>query len=321
MSDQGDDVEIDDEPDVDAEVDEHEEVEPQRWTMDEIAEQLGPRFAERYLEPHGENALSEYGKSFESTLGLVGRGAHREPQDEEVYRSLGIEPPAPEEPAEEFVAPLYGAPWAEPESWDELVELAQSQPRRAAEFALARDDLPNETKAWFFANWASVDAAGAFEYNQAATTKAAQAYADERAAEIRAEVNPLVQDHMTRNATMLIDRAKADIPGFTDHSATVSALMDERQAQNPAYQKWFLSADTATQMRELRDLTGIAVYRNAPALDAADAEAAADKEAAKTRAKTETARSAGTGQASTPQTEFKKKNLEDFKKLKEQGVI
>lgn len=321
MSDQGDDVEIDDEPDADAEVDAAEEIEPQRWTMDEIAEQLGPRFAERYLEPHGENALSEYGKSFESTLGLVGRGAHREPQDEEVYRSLGIEPPAPEEPAEEFVAPLYGAPWAEPESWDELVELAQSQPRRAAEFALSRDDLPNETKAWFFANWASVDAAGAFEYNQAATTKAAQEYADKVAAEIRSQVDPLVQDRLVANSESMVRQARDTIPGFNENAQTVSNLLAERQTRDPQYHAWFVNATLNEQLSEMRDLTGIAVYRNAPALDAADAEAAADKEASKTRAKTETSRSAGTGQASSPQSEFKKKNLEDFKRLKEQGVI
>ncbi len=317
-----DEVEIDDTPDEEAEAPDEEEVEPVRYTMDEIAEQLGPRFAERYLEPHGENALSEYGRSFESTLGLVGRGAHREPQDEEVYRQLGIEPPAPEEePEQDFRQPLYGAPWAEPESWDELVELAQTNPRRAAEFALGRDDLPNETKAWFFANWASVDAAGAFEYNQSATTAAAKKYADERAAEIRAEVGPLVHDHMTRNATNLIETAAAQIPGFGEHAPVVAKLMDERQAQNPNYHTWFLNADLQTQLSEMRDLTGIAVYRGQPAAEAKAQQDEADLEASKTRAKTETTRASGTGRAQTEQSEAKRQNVESFRKLKEQGVI
>lgn len=312
-----------DEPDDDDDEggSEVEEAEPARYTMAEIAEQLGPRFSERYLEPHGDKALAEYGKSFENTLGLVGRGAHREPQDDEVYRSLGLEPPEPEAEEEPIVAPLYGAPWAEPESWDELVELAGTNPRRAAEFALARDDLPNETKAWFFANWASVDAAGAFEYNQSATTAAAQRYADEQAAAIRAEVGPLVQDHMTRNATMLVDRAREQIPGFNDHSPAVAQLMDERQKQNPAYHEWFLNADLGTQLQEMRDLTGIAIFRAQPAAEAQAAQEEADLEASKTRAKTETTRASGTGRASTQQSDFKRQNVEAFRKLKEQGVI
>lgn len=308
---------------VDDDVADEEPAEEARFTMAEIAERLGPRFQERYLEPHGENALAEYGKSFESTLGLVGRGAHREPQDDEVYRSLGIEPPPAEEEEEEYeepAQPLYGAPWAEPTSWDELVELAQQNPRRAAEFALSREDLPNETKAWFFANWASVDAAGAFEYNQSATTRAAKQYADEQAAALRAEIGPVIQDHMTRNATNLVDRARETIPGFADHSNVVSELMQERQAQNPQYHSWFLNATLAQQLAEMRDLTGIAVYRNQPAAEAKEAEEAEALEASKTRAKTETSRASGGG-GGQQQSEFKRQNVADFKKLKEQGVI
>jgi hypothetical protein len=300
---------------------EGEEEEAPRYTMDEFAEALGPRFQERFAGSHeGLEAARKFAESYENATSLIAKGAHLEPQDEALYESLGIQPPEPQ-PEEEHYEPIYGTPWADPTNWDELVDLSQRNPRAAAEFALNQPDFPDETKAWFFANWASVDAAGAFAYNQAATTAAAKQYADEQTAEIRQQVEPLVQDHMTRNATLLIDRAKETIQGFAEHGMTISKLMDERQQRDSRYHDWFLHASLDQQLQELRDLTGVAIFRAQPE---AEAEAEADleeTEQSKKRSKTETTRTSGTREQPTPQSEMKKKNLAQFQKLKEQGLL
>lgn len=299
-----------------------EEVEEERYTRAELAELLGPRFAERYAGAHeGPEAFRQFGQSFDETLRHVNRLAHGDQLDEEDYANLGIEPPEYEEEEPEAPEPLYGAPWAQPETWDELVELAQRNPRAAAEFALNREDLPNETKAWFFANWASVDAAGAFEYNQAATTAAARQYADQQAAELRAQVEPLVHDRMVANGQLMLKTAAEQIPGFRDNAQQVSDLLAERQTRNPDYHSWFLNTSLQEQVNELRDLTGIAIFRSQPARDAA-AQAELDAtDADKSRSKTETARGGGTRGGDGPQSAMKQKNLADFTKLKEQGYL
>lgn len=309
------------EPDIE-EGGEEETSEPARYTMEELAEHLGPTFQERFAGSHeGPDALKKFGESYQHAQTLISRGGRVEPEDAALYESLGMTPPEPEAPAEEYREPIYGVPWAEPSSWDELVDLAGRNPRAAAEFALKQDDFPDETKAWFFANWASVDAAGAFAYNQAATTAAARAYADEQTAAIRSQVEPLVHDRMTRNATLLVERAAETIPGFNDHSTVVAKLMDERQARDKGYHEWFLNASLEAQLQEMRDLTGVAVFRAAPAAEQQAQDDLAAAEEAKTRTKTETARTGGTREKPSAQSEMKKKNLADFKKLQEQGVI
>lgn len=310
-----DDVEVDDDTEVDAPAEE-------TYTRAQLTEMLGPRFAERYADKHeGAEAFKKYAESYENATSLIGRGGHRTPQDEQLYRDLGIEPPEAEPEPEYEAEPLYGAPWAPPQSWDELVALAEQNPRAAAEFAMGRDDLPDNTKAWFFANWASVDAAGAFAYNQAATTKAAQEYADKVAAEIRSQVDPLVHDRMVANGQVMIGQARDTIPGFAENAQNVSSLLAERQLRDPQYHAWFLNATLKEQLSELRDLTGVAIYRNQPAADAAAAEQLAETEAEKTRSKSETGRTAGSRGGPGAQSAMKKKNLEDFAKLKEQGLL
>lgn len=314
-----------DEPEPEAPADEGDEGEPEeptRYTMEELAEHLGPRFAERFATAHeGPEALRKFAESYENAQTLISRGGQRTPEDEALYESLGIAPPEPEPEPEYAPEPMYGAPWAPPTSWDELVDLAGRNPRAAAEFALNQPDFPDETKAWFFANWASVDAAGAFAYNQAATTAAARQYADEQTAAIRSQVEPLVQDHMSRNATMLVDRAGTEIPGFAEHGVAISKLMDERQQRDNRYHEWFLNASLEAQLQELRDLTGVAIFRAQPAAEAQAQEDLATTEADKSRSKTETTRTSGTREKSSPQSEMKKQNLEQFKKLKEQGML
>lgn len=295
------------------------------YTRAELAEMLGPRFAERYASAHeGPEAFRQYANSFEETLRHVNRLSHGEQLEDDEYEALGIAPPPQYEEEEQDDAPdpLYGVPWAAPETWDELVELAERNPRAAAEFALNRQDLPDETKAWFFANWASVDAAGAFAYNQAATTEAARQYADQQAAELRAQVEPLVHDRMVANGQLMLNTARDSIPGFADNAQAVSDLLAERQMRNPDYHSWFLNTTLKEQIAELRDLTGIAIFRSQPARDEA-AQADLDAtDAAKTRTKTETARGGGSrGNGGGVQSAMKQKNIADFQKLKEQGVI
>lgn len=321
-ADQGGGPAVDDPPETDNDLIDEEPAEPVRFSMEELSEHLGPRFAERFAGSHeGPEALRKFAESYENAQTLISRGGQRSPEDEALYESLGITPPQPEPEPEPVREPIYGVPWAQPETWDELVDLAGRNPRAAAEFALAQEDFPDETKAWFFANWASVDAAGAFAYNQAATTAAARAYADEQTAQIRSQVEPLVQDHMTRNATLLVDRAAESIPGFADHGDAISKLMDERQQRDNRYHEWFLNATLDTQLQELRDLTGIAVFRAQPAAVQQAQDELEETEQAKSRSKTETTRTSGTREKSSPQTEMKRKNLEQFAKLKEQGMI
>lgn len=298
------------------------ETEPARFTMEELGEHLGPRFQERFASAHeGPEALRKFAESYENAQTLISRGGKPAPEDAALYESLGLAPPEPEPQEEYQPESLYGVPWAPPQSWEDLVDLAGRNPRAAAEFALGQPDFPDETKAWFFANWASVDAAGAFAYNQAATTAAARQYADEQTAEIRAQVEPLVYDRMASNAERMLDRARDTIPGFAEHGVAIQALMSERQARDPRYHEWFLNASLETQVQEMRDLTGIAIFRAQPAAEAQAQEDLAEAEQAKSRSKTETARTSGTREKPSAQSAMKKKNLDDFKKLKEQGML
>lgn len=311
-----------DEPDDEGGEEGEEEPEPQRYTMEELAEHLGPRFQERFASSHeGPEALRKFAESYEHATSLIAKGAHLEPQDQALYDSLGIEPPQPQAEPEPEYEPIYGVPWAEPTSWDELVELAGRNPRAAAEFALKQEDFPDETKAWFFANWASVDSAGAFAYNQAATAQAARQYADEQSAALRQQVQPVIDDHMTRNAHLLVERAGETIQGFKEHGVAISQLMDERQRRDNSYHEWFLNATLEEQLQELRDLTGVAIYRAQPAAEAEAQQELEETEQAKSRSKTETRRTSGTREQPTPQSEMKRQNLEQFTKLKEQGHI
>lgn len=299
-----------------------EEQEPARFTMEELAEHLGPTFADRFAGKHeGPEALRKFAESYQNAQTLISRGGKTSAEDAALFESLGMAPPEPEPQPEPELNPLYGAPWAEPSSWDELVDLAGRNPRAAAEFALRQEDFPDETKAWFFANWASVDAAGAFAYNQAATTEAARQYADQQTAEIRAQVEPLVYDRMASNADRMLERSRETIPGFQEHGEAIQGLMAERQARDPRYHEWFLNAPLDTQVQEMRDLTGIAIFRAQPAAEAQAKEDLAEAEESKSRSKTETTRTSGTREKPSAQSEMKKKNLADFKKLQEQGML
>lgn len=294
-----------------------------------LQESLGPQW-ERFAPHGGLDALKHIGQSYNEAVGLIGRGAHLEPQDDDVYERLGVQAPQFEEPEEEeYVPPLYGAPWTPPESWDELVDLAQpvrangteGSPKAAFEFVANRSDVDDATKARFFANWAHYDQAGAFAYQQGAI----QAETDRRVAEIEerisARLQPVENDRMLGNATNMLNIAAQQIQGFYENRPAIIALMNERSERYPNYQEWFFQATLDQQLNEMRDLTAAAVFRAQPELEqeAADEEAAAEQ--AKVRAKTETGRTGASPSQSGAQSELKKKNLSDFQTLKDQGLL
>lgn len=312
--------------------------EPEMYTREQIAEAFGPGW-ERFAGHEGLDAVRNAGQSYNEAVGLIGRGAHLEPQDPELYARLGVEPPqfVEEEPEPEYQPSLYGAPWAPPESWDELVDLAQpvrangmpGNPKAAFEFANSQHDFDDATKAQFFANWAHYDQAGAFAYQQ----QAIQAAADARVAQVQAEfeerLRPIEQGTMEGNARNMLAEAAQNVQGFYEYRPQVLELMAQKRQTwgvgpdgAPHYDKWFFHATQAEQVQELADLTAVAIFRTAPAEQAAAEEEAAATERKKVQARTETGRFAGsTASPQGEQSEFKKKNLQDFQTLKDQGML
>lgn len=310
---------VDEAPVDDAAVEVEEAPEPETYTREQLTELLGPRFAERFAGAHeGEEALRQFGQAFDNTLSLVGRGAHLEPQDEEFYRNLGLEPPAPpvEEPEEE-VPGLWGSPWQEPTTWEEVNAYANTDDpnaRRLAAMAVMRDpQAPEQTKQAYFNHWAQLDPAGATLYNQQATMSAAEQRLADLEARLEAKYAATQEDLLTRNATDLMEAAKAGVPGFVDHANGVLALWNERTQNEPTFAERFLAAPRADQLRELRRLTIIAAAEAEPARKAAQAAATQDTDAAKQRARTETSRTSG--QPDTEQSAAKRKSLEDARRV------
>lgn len=304
---------------------------PAGITREQLAEALGPHW-ERYGRDDPIEALRELAKGHENARQLISRGGHLEPQDPDVYAEFGLAPPVFEQEEEEpeYVAPIYGAPWAPPESWDELVDLAQptrangmpGNPKAAYEFVANRTDVDDQTKMWFFANFAANDVAGWTAYQQGAV----QAATDARVAEIEARIDqrlqPIEQGTMRGNAQNMLSQAAESIPGFYENREAVQALMDEKRERYSNYGEWFFNATIEQQVQEMRDLTGIAIFRAQPEADAEEAEEAAATEQEKVRAKTETGRTAGApARSQGPQSEMKKKNVQDFKTLKDQGML
>lgn len=282
----------------DAPVEEQEDAEPEVYTRDQISELLGPRFAERFASAHeGPDALREFGKAFDNTLGLVGRGAHLEPQDDEFYRNLGLEPPpAPEEPADEPPG-LWGTPWQVPTTWEEVQQYASSEDpeaRRLAWVAVAQDPTaPENVKQAYFSHWAAVDPAGATTYSQQATMSAAEQRLADLEARLEARYAATHEDLLTRNATDLMETAKSQVKGFEEHATGVLSVWNENIERLPGYSDWFLNASRPDQLKELRRLTVVAAAEAAPARLAAQTQATNDTDAAKQRARTETSRTSG----------------------------
>jgi hypothetical protein len=305
---------------------------PESYTREQIAEALGPHW-ERFGQHEGLAALQEFARSHDHARSLISRGGHLEPQDPSEYEALGIEPPVFEEPEQEpeYVPPIYGAPWVPPENWDQLIDLAQpvrangmpGNPRAAYEFVANRTDVDDATKAQFFANFAVHDPAGWTAYQQSAL----QAETERRMAEYEARIDqrlqPIEMGTMKGNAQNMLQLARETIPGFHENrEATLQVMSEKRQILGQAYDDWFFNATIEQQVQEMHDLTGVAIFRAQPALEAEDAEDAAATEQAKVRARTETGRFAASPTAPAGEkSEMKKKFTSDFQRLKDQGML
>lgn len=306
------------------------EAAPETYTRDELVEALGPRFAERYAGAHdGLEAFKQFGQSFDQTLGLVGRGAHLEPQDEQFYRDLGIEPPAQEEPEEEPATPLWGAPWAEPTDYDSFIALANTRPDKAMEFIDRQPEgvIDADTRTQVLNYWAQHDQAAAIGYErQQARQQAideAKAYADQMREEMRAEFAPVQAGHVAstneaRQAKLanLATLATTSVPDFSEHQAGVTQML-ERYGQEYGidYFDRLLALPVDQQLAHITELTGAVAWRGRPAAEAqAQAESAA-ADAAKVAAGGERGR--GAAGTSGGQTQKKREFTASFERLRD----
>lgn len=291
-------------PNPDAEVEEIEEVEeaaPETYTREQLAELL-PHF-DRFATHEGDEAFRQYGSAYENARRLISTGGHMTPQEEEAYRAVGIDPAEIQLPqAEPDPGPsIYGAPWETPTTWDEYIAYAQSdspeQRRLAAYGVLQSAEADQQTKQWFFNQWAQADPHGAASYTQQATITAAEQRLADLEARMEAKYAATTEDLQNRNAGDLMEAAKANVKGFEEHAAGVLALWNERVAEDPGYADRFLAAPRGKQFTELRRLTVIAAAEAAPERDAANAAAAAETTSAKLRARTETSRTSGAAES------------------------
>lgn len=272
--------------------------EPETYTREQLAEFL-PHF-DRFATHEGDEAIRQYGQAYANARGLISTGGHLTQQEEDAYRSVGIDPSEIQLPAPEPEAgpSIYGAPWETPTTWDEYVAYAQSdspEQRRLAAYGVLQADGPDEaTKQWFYNQWAAADPHGAAAYVQQTTLSAAEQRLADLEARLEAKYSATTTDLVTRNVGTLMEVAKSQIPGFVEHNATIDKLWKEKSAREPEFMRWFFTeASTEDQLRELKRVTLIAAAEDAPARDAANAAASADTNAAKLRARTETSRTSG----------------------------
>jgi hypothetical protein len=303
--------------------------------VDDIAEGLGSRFQERFLAHHDPaDAIAKYGESVEhlqSAFGRLSQGGAPTAEDLAAAEALGIELPQPQEEPEDEVQPIWGAPWAEPTTYEDLTQLAQSDPGRALTWI---DKQPDGTidptfRQQVVAYWASPeggnDHAGALAYERekarADAIQEAKAYADERFEAMRQEFGDVRQKYEAdtqagRIATVdnLAIKARSEIPDFQEHEAGVIEILKSNVDQDPTYLPRLLSLPLAQQLQHISDLTGAAAWRNRPQAQAeAEAEAAAQEQAKVSAGSERGSRSAGASGGSSAQSAMKAKHLADIK--------
>lgn len=303
---------------------------PESYTRDQLVEALGPRFAERYAGAHeGLEAFKQFGQSFDQTLGLVGRGAHLEPQDDDFYRNLGLEPPVAAEVPDEPVEPLWGAPWAEPTTMDEFDRIASERPWDALAYVDANPGKVNDDKRREVLDyWAQHDRAGAIAYEtNRAEERAlanAKAYADEKLAEMRAEFEPVHRGHVTatnesRNANLarLVTLAATRVPDFAEHQEGVQAMV-KRYADTYGVQYFdnLLALPIEQQLDHMTEMTGAVAWRGRPAAEAQAAAEVAQTDAAKIAAGGQRGRGAASG-GNGGESDLKREHRAAFERLKD----
>lgn len=276
-----------------------EEVEPEVYTREQIAAFL-PHF-DRFAQDHeGEEALRQYGTAYDNARRLISTGGHMTPQEEAAYLAAGIDPSEvyqPEPEPEEAPPGLWGTPWQEPTTWEEVQAYANTDDpnaRRLAAMAVMRDpQAPEDVKNAYFGHWAQLDPAGATAYNQQVMLQRQDEMRQALKDEILAEMSPLKQAHTDTYVTGVLSRGIAEIPGLKENAVAVNQLMNERKARFPGYEALWEGSDSAAQLAELQELTLIAANRAAPARKDAQAAAGANTEAAMLAARTETSRTNG----------------------------
>lgn len=304
------------------------------FTPEDDAQDLGSqyqRFAENHDDPR--TARREYGKhvdQIQSALGRIHRGIEPTPEDLESLEALGYEMP---EPAVEEVEPLWGAPWAEPTTYDEIAQLATQDPARAMEFIDRQPEgridpaFRQQVLAWWANPEGGGDAVGMTAYlaqfsETRAETRAREAMEQMREeiraefGDVRAKHNDDIVEALHNKETLMTTRAKAEIPNFKEHAAGVEEIMKENIALDPDYAAKLFALDVDDQLRHISDLTGVAAWR---ATVRAAAEAPAQQEAADA-AKVAAGSERGRGAASTSgegQSAMKKKFTEDIRKALE----
>lgn len=276
------------------------EVEAERYTLEEIAEAYGPRW-ERFASHGGIEAIRQAGLSHESATSLIRQGAHLSPQDPGVYEQIGIDPNEVYQPPEEEAQPaIWNAPWIEPNEWEAISQLANSENpehRQRAAQAIVKSDAPDQYKEAYWDNAYGQGNYQALVYQQRALLANQDEMREQLRQEIMQEFAPVKQDWQERHAESMFAAAKSEIPGFMEHILGFKALWDERVAEDPNYAQRVMDAPHDQRMREIRRLTIIAAAEAAPQRAAANAQAAAETTSAKLRARTETSRTSGAAES------------------------
>lgn len=301
------------------------------FSPEDDAEHFGSRFQERFASKHDPvTARMEYAKSVEhlqSAYGRISQGGAPTAEDFAAAEALGIELP---QPVEEQVEPIWGAPWAEPDSYEDIEKLALSNPQKALEFIDKQPEgrIDPAFRQQVVAYWASPeganDHAGALSYERekarADAIVEAKAYADERFEAMRQEFGDVRQKYEAdthkghiASVDLLVTRAKADIPDFIQHEPGVLELVKRNVAVDDTYLPRLLALPVEQQLEHFTELTGSAAWRNRPQAQAdADAEAQA-AEAAKLGAAGQRGRTAA-GSSNTAQSDLKRRHLESIER-------
>lgn len=322
-----------DAPDVATEAPETPAAEPFAFTPELLAEHL-PQFQERFLAHHDPaEALRLYGERDRNVQAALTRYTQGAPTDADVetLRESGYEIPEQEEAAPE---PIWGAPWVDPDNYDDIVALVQRDPAKGMALIDKQPErFDPDFRQQVLAYWASPEGGNnpaamvAYEREQSrlAAIAEAKAYTDERLSAAEQRWTPLEQraqesdrEAVGAKINLLIGRASTDIPELSEHGPAVLGIVER-------YQKWYesmgrdysaelVAMPMEAQMAHMREVVGAAMMAGRPA---AMAEAEAERqaaEAAKAGAAGQRGRGAN-GSSNDAMTQAKREHLEAFQRL------
>lgn len=319
-----------DAPDVATEAPETPAAEPITFTPELLAEHL-PQFQERFLAHHDPaEALRLYGERDRNVQAALTRYTQGAPTDADVetLRESGYEIPEAEEAAPE---PIWGAPWVDPDNYDDIVALVQRDPAKGMALIDKQPErFDPDFRQQVLAYWASPEGGNnpaamvAYEREQSRLAAIAEAktYADERYAELEQRLTPLQQgaaeaNHQAVSAKidLLVERAAAEIPEFNEYQDGVKAIVERyAEAYGIDYFTRLVNLPPDQQIAHVREVVGAAMMAGRPAAMAeAEAERVA-QEAAKAGAAGQRGRGAN-GSSNDAMTQAKREHLEAFQRL------